>query len=405
MPVQKVVVINDASQARGGATGLALLSVRLLRERGVPVVYVCGDDGENDELARLGVEVHALGGERLLSQSAARAFRRGLYNDATEGLIAQVLRKHDSAGTVYHLHGWAQVFSPAVFEALRPVARRTWVHAHDMFLACPNGVYMDYRHDTVCQRVPLSFACVTRNCDKRSYPHKLWRLARQRNVQRLFARQEGWAGIVPILPAMIPRLSRAGYEPEMFHTVRNPARPFTDQRVCVEENTGFVYVGRLEADKGVARLAEAAVRCGAHVTFVGEGPLAETLVSQGFEVTGWLTREEIGQRIEGHRALVMPSLHPEPFALVLVEALGSGVPVLTAQSALMAEEICGLGVGYQFDVHDIDSMCSALTTFDELSDDALRGMSERAFDVWHQLAHTQQSWIDELMELYESVAR
>ena len=35
--ISRIVILNDASVARGGATGLALLSIRLLRARGFEV--------------------------------------------------------------------------------------------------------------------------------------------------------------------------------------------------------------------------------------------------------------------------------------------------------------------------------------------------------------------------------
>ena len=55
--LRRVVLISDLAVERDGATAVALSAVRTLRKRGVAVTYVCGDDGQNAELADLGVQV------------------------------------------------------------------------------------------------------------------------------------------------------------------------------------------------------------------------------------------------------------------------------------------------------------------------------------------------------------
>src|SRR5262245_17529425 len=103
---QKIVVINDASVARGGATGLALLSIRLMRARGLAVTYICGDAGQNEELAALGVDVVSLGGRHLLAQGKLSAFVGGLYNEQARRMLAQWISANDTPDTIYHVHGW-----------------------------------------------------------------------------------------------------------------------------------------------------------------------------------------------------------------------------------------------------------------------------------------------------------
>ena len=332
MPLQHVVVINDASRARGGATGLAVLSALRLRARGLRVSYVCGDAGDAPELAAAGVEVIAAGSGRLLERGRGHAMRRGIFDPDMRDFTAEAVARTDGPGTVYHLHGWAQIFSPSVFTALAPVAQKTFIHAHDMFLACPNGVYMDYRRNEVCRRVPASAACILTHCDKRSYAHKLWRILRQKSLFKAFDPDLGWAGVLAIHPGMLPRLARAGYSEELLQVVRNPATAFTAERVQAENNSYLVYAGRLEEDKGALDLARAAKRVGAGLVCVGDGALRGVLERDFPEIriTGWLSKPEMIRWVSGARALVMPSHHPEPFALVLAEAAASGLPVAVA---------------------------------------------------------------------------
>ena len=404
MTVSRIVIINDASRALGGATGLAMLSAREFRRAGHDVTYVCGDDGDAGDLIAAGVRVHAAGRGKLLARGRLDAATRGIHDGAMRDMLARLIASDDTPGTIYHVHGWAQILSPAIFTALAPVAARCFIHAHDMFLACPNGVYMDYRRNRVCNRTPLTAACLTTHCDKRSYLHKGWRVARQIALRRCLNRNLPWAGILAIHPAMVPRLARAGYPEALFEVLRNPAAPFTATRIRAEENTGLAYVGRLEPDKGALDLARAARRTGQIVTFIGEGSLRGVLERDFPEmpITGWQDRDAIGALIGGARALVMPSHHPEPFALVLPEASLSGLPLAVADTALMAQEIESAGLGVAFDVFDPASFDRALTVLRDLPGARLREMSQRGHAGDAGLAMSVEGWVTALLTLYES---
>lgn len=403
MQPSKIVMINDTSVARGGTAALALLAVHQLRARGISVQWVCGDDGINPDLTALGVPVTAAHQAPLLERGRVDAARAGIYNTAARDMVARHIAAQDDEATVYHLHGWAQILSPSVFAALAPVAERVFVHAHDMFLACPNGVYMDYRQGQVCKRTPLSLDCALTNCDKRAYHHKLWRITRQAVLRRTFDGALSWAGVFQIHPDMQERLERGAIPARLCRTLRNPADPYSVTRIRAEANRGFIYVGRLEADKGVLVLAEAARRAGVAVTFIGEGVLRAELEARfpEFPVTGWKTRAEIGEIAADARALVMPSLHSEPFALVLPEAIHSGLPVLVAQTALMAAEIVQRGFGMAFDATHAGSFDAALRGMEAAEADDVRRMSEAGFSTEQRLALTVGEWTDGLLDAYQ----
>ena len=67
--LDRVVVIDDYSTARGGATALAVLSAKLLCGLGIAVTYICGDDGANEELTSLGVSIVKLNSRDLFSST------------------------------------------------------------------------------------------------------------------------------------------------------------------------------------------------------------------------------------------------------------------------------------------------------------------------------------------------
>lgn len=404
MKQTRIVIVNDTSLARGGATVLALMAARALVARGHEVIWLCGDSGDNPEFAALGIEVVALGDRALLDNPRSRAALSGIHNKAARALVADFVATRDTPETVYHVHSWAQILSPSLFAALAPVAGRSLIHAHDMFLACPNGVFMDYKRDEVCTRTPLSAACIVTNCDKRSYAHKLWRVARQRALWRALTPFDAWGGILVLHPAMKSRLARAGFAEAGMFTVRNPVQPYTRQRIAAEANKGVAYVGRLEADKGVGELAAAAVRTGVPLTLVGDGPMRAALAGHpNVRITGWVDSAGIGAHVAGARALVMPSRHPEPFALVIAEAAASGLPVLVSGTALMAQEVADAGLGLSFDIFAPGSLDAALAQIMALPDAEVRMMSERGFSGEAALGLTPDGWIDALEAQYDRV--
>ncbi|MEL6985784.1 MAG: glycosyl transferase family 1, partial [Actinomycetota bacterium] len=205
----RIVILNDSSTARGGATGLALLAARLLSERGRDVVFICGDAGDDPSLGDLDVEIVAFGGQKLLQGGGRRAMLDGIWNRKAAAFLSRWIDDHGRPDDVWHLHGWSQIWSPAVFPALKQVWDRLVVHAHDYFSACPNGAFWNYQTSSACELKPLSTACLTSNCDKRSRAQKLWRLARHTALRDTF--QGSRAPLLLLIhPDMAPPLERAG---------------------------------------------------------------------------------------------------------------------------------------------------------------------------------------------------
>jgi glycosyltransferase involved in cell wall biosynthesis len=403
--VRHVVVVNDASVARGGATGLALESIRGLRRRGLDVTLICGDDGDNPELAALGVPVVALGEKRLIEAGTASVLARGLYNRRTTGVIGPWIRRHDAAGTVYHLHGWGKILSPSIFEALRPIRDRLAISAHDFFLVCPNGAYAFFGNGAPCTLRPMGVGCALARCDRRNYGHKIWRVARQAVQNRLLPARQGYPRVLAIHAAMRPVLERGGVPSRAIATLPNPIRPWRQQRLPAEQGHEILFVGRLDAEKGPDLAARAARRAGVPLRIVGDGPMLEPLRAAHPEVTfsGRQSFEGLSRLAGAARALVMPSRYPEPFGLVAGEALWSGLPVILAETALIAPAVVAKGAGLACDPRDEGALAEAMGRIVR-DDEGTRRMSLNAFATMGDLGLGPAAWIDRLLDTYRELA-
>jgi glycosyltransferase involved in cell wall biosynthesis len=399
MTLRRLVIINDFSLKRGGATGLAVLCAQWMRDAGVRVTYISGDDGKSATLAGAGIEHIALGNRPFALGPRLSGVMRGVWNRDTERDIAAWIARNDDAGTVYHLHGWHSILSPSVFAALRSVYARTLVHAHDFFLVCPNGAFMNFPQHRVCELAPLTAACVASNCDRRHYSHKVLRVLRQEVQNRT---RGAPLDVLLIHPGMRRFFERSGWPSERLFCVPNPCVPFSRERIAAHQNRGFFFVGRLDEEKGARDFAEAATRAGVPAVIVGEGPERAGLerAYPNVEFTGWRGGAEIGRLMRRARCLVMPSRYPEPFGLVAVEALGSGIPVIAAAHCLIANDLAGHGMGLAIDTRDHGALAAALRRV-ERDDGLVRDMSERALRHVGQLCSTTQDWGHALLEHYE----
>ncbi len=403
--IDRIVVINDFSVARGGCTSLALLSSTLFRQLGVPVTYICGDDGDL-QLTVQGIETVALGGDDILVGAPVQSLVKGLHNSAANALIARWIDAHDTGRTFYHVHGWSKILSPAIFPALARVSDRTVVHAHDFFLACPNGVFYHFSEQKTCDRRPFSLGCIASQCDKRNYAHKLWRTTRLARLRSfLLQEQAPFRRLFLIHERMRQRFEQCGYPPEALHALRNPVIPYTDERVRAEDNSEFFFIGRLEPEKGVEDAAEAAVRADIKLTLIGDGSLAKRLARYGrnVDLVGWQSHGEIAKRVRTARAVLMPSRIAEPFGLVAAEASMSGIPVILSDKAYLADEMVGAGIGLACDTLNSDAFAATLRRLADMPRPEIQAMSEKAFGRTVKLATTPEEWCDALIDHYRSL--
>lgn len=399
--LERVVIINDEAVASGGAAALALLSARLLHEAGIPVTFLTGDTGTGFPLqGNHNVEIDGLGSQPLLKLPVHRRIMDGAYNKAAYEAITRYIAQKDTPGTVYHVHAWAQILSPSIFSALKPVYSRLIISAHDFTLVCPNGSYANFNTNSVCSLTPLSGRCLASNCDKRRYADKLWRFARSWLRTRLLDMSKSNCTIASIHPMMNSWLERGGIPSSRIRTVLNPVKPFAKKRIPAEENSDIFFIGRLEFEKGVDIAAEAARTVGRRLRVIGDGAFREELLQRYPEVIceGWKTHDEISALLQEARFVVMPSRLPEPFGLVAHESLQSGIPIVAFKSAFIANEARELGCGIVAEASDAESLAAAFAELD--SDDRVQHMSKTAFALSPGLANTPQSWCNELIALY-----
>ncbi len=400
----RVVVVNDFAHVNGGAAAVAIDSAVGLARRGHRVSFFAAVGPVDDRLPDAGVEVVCTGQHEVVRDpSRVRAACQGLWNTAASRALNSHLNGVGREDTVIHLHGWSKALSTSVARAAMRGGFKIVCTLHDYFAACPNGGFFDFGSLKHCQLRPLSVACLTRNCDSRSYSHKLWRVARQVVQERVGGLPAGIDAFVvlsrlsgSILRPLLPQEAR-------IFEIQNPIDVPRQPPVEVEKNSDFMLVGRLSPEKGGALFAGAAREAGVPALFVGDGPSRQEIASTypSASITGWVPKGRVTDYLARARCLVFSSLWYEAQPLVPLEAAARGVPAIVSDGCAGAESVEDGVTGLLFRNGDAGSLAAALR---RMGDDALvRRLGRAAYERFWTAPPTLASHVDGLELAYREL--
>lgn len=384
----------------GGASNLAVLSARLLEQQGFEVVFLAGDAAGAVSPAATTINLDCA---PLTQQGRLHALVDGLYNPRAYAAM-RTLVDEDDATTIYHVHGWSKILSPSIFRALAPVRSRVVLHAHDYFLACPNGGFVNFGTKEICNLSPMTVKCLGTQCDKRGYHEKLWRSLRHVIRGQLFPIGSQSPNIIIVHQRMRDYMVKSGIDVSNVCTIRNPVEGFMTPPERPWSNASFFFIGRLEPEKGFLDAAQAARAAGATLHVIGDGS-GRALLERDFPevvIHGWQDRTGMDVLIRGARAVIVSSRVPEPFSLAAVEAVVSGIPVIVPDAALIGAEIAEQGCGLTFRSGDVASLAQAIRSMQ--SDDRLiETMAGNCLRAGPGLGNTAESWGRALVDYYGTV--
>jgi glycosyltransferase involved in cell wall biosynthesis len=170
---------------------------------------------------------------------------------------------------------------------------------------------------------------------------------------------------------------RWGIAPERVTVLPNPA-PAVDRAASPSSRDGFVFAGRLNAQKSLATALEALARVdGASLVVAGDGPQRESLERRARDLgldgrvrfIGPQPRERVLELLRGAEAAVLSSAW-ENFPHTAVEALAVGTPVIAIAVGGVTEIVRDGHNGLLVPAGDTEALAGALQRF--CSDPGLR---------------------------------
>jgi len=156
-------------------------------------------------------------------------------------------------------------------------------------------------------------------------------------------------------------------EEKKFSSIPELSDQIKKDIVMFEENLPIVLaMGRLVSAKGMHSLikAFAGLKMKARLVIIGDGPELKKLkalgelsgLNEGETFLGWLDNEACRKWINRSRVVVVPSIWPEPFGIVGIEAMASGKPVVAFDSGGISEWLVQGQTGYLVPTGDIAAL-------------------------------------------------
>jgi glycosyltransferase involved in cell wall biosynthesis len=333
-------------------------------------------------LARAGVEVHVL---------AVRDERR----------IGDVLSREYS---VIHTH---QFDDPQVSSHLR--RRAPLVSSVHGFSACTSGVHY-FRPGQECQRAHGP-GCVPnlllRGCahtrDPRWLPSGYRRSTEARDSLRDADLTIAYSRAIDRHMA-INGVARRAIVP-LFSTVPVVHGSGHEQRRRV------VFAGRLVRPKGVDVLVRAARHVDGEFVICGSGKRLDALrrlasrlgVGKRIDFRGWLGPQELAHELAEASVVAIPSLWPEPFGLVGIEALAAGRPVVASATGGVEDWLDHERTGLCVPAGDERALAGALSQL--LDDPARQSAMGAAGMISVNERFTEQRHVAALLDAYDAARR
>jgi glycosyltransferase involved in cell wall biosynthesis len=151
----------------------------------------------------------------------------------------------------------------------------------------------------------------------------------------------------------------------------------------------LAFLGRIAPEKGVDRAIEIARRAGLLLRIAAkvdsadkdyfDAHIAPLLNAPGVEFIGEICEPQKSEFLGGAQALLFPISWPEPFGLVMIEAMACGTPVIAFNRGAVSEIVRNGVTG--FVVENVDQAVRAVARVAELDRRTIRAIFERYFSV------------------------
>jgi len=389
-PLRVLVVHNRyRSGDPSGEDAVVDRETALLREAGHQVDTF---ERASDEIAQMSRPAQALVVARMAwSAPSRRAFAERLAD-----------RRPD----VIHVHNTVPLISPSVLAAAAERAVPVVATLHHYRQICPSGQL--YRDGRVCHE------CVGRRLPLPAIRHGCYRGSRLATVPLAVAQPIGrgawWRKVTRFfcISAAQRDTMIAGGMPADRLLVKHNFVP--DLGTRSGPGAHVLYLGRLAENKGlpVLQKAWAQFRATTHSTLplvlAGNGPLRESVEQwangrSDVRFEGLLDPQRCAELTRTAAAVVAPSVWPEPFGLVAIEAMAMGVPVLASAGGAFPELVRDGQTGLLHPPGDVRRLAEHLHRVADPTLSARLGQAARA--RWAE-DFSPRSGLDRLLDGYRT---
>jgi glycosyltransferase involved in cell wall biosynthesis len=251
----------------------------------------------------------------------------------------------------------------------RRFAAIKFLHVYDF---CPSGTKFHHSLRRVCHH-PTGPLCVPRMGYKRCLlskrPWVIWQLYRR--CVDANQNNTGYARLLVASQYVKEQAVASGYPPGQLEVlpyfVKTPEVPAAPEQV----DKTILFVGRVTREKGLDYLvrALALVRVPSRLVVAGEGSdldrvkrLAGRLgLTKRTEFLGWVTGQALSSLFASSSVVAVPSIWPEPFGIVGIEAMSYAKPVVAFQVGGIPEWLEHGVTGFTVTPYNVRELAMRLT--------------------------------------------
>lgn len=400
-----VIMVYDQAYVSGGAAKIAIGEAIELKNRGYRVIYysavsdlygkIC------DELVNNKIETICLGETHIAFTKDPKALLKGIWNKNSFKKFTSLLNSLDRNNTIVHIHGWTKALSSSVIEAAHKMGFKTVITLHEYFSVCQNGGLFDYKKNCICKRRTGSLSCYLCNCDKHNYIHKIYRNIRQLRQNRILKKSK--PNVIYITDFSKEKLSVGKNLIGNSYSLTNFVELSPQQRVRVEDNEAYLFIGRISAEKGIDVFCEAIKQAGVDGVVIGEGPLKNKYKELYPEVTfvGWKSNEEMRLYLNKARALIIASKWYETMGLTVVEMQQYGIPCIVPSECAASEYVRNEVDGLLYEIGSIDSLIQCISKIQIQS--YVKLLSKKFYEAIEFDRFSIKCHIDKLLIIYNDI--
>jgi glycosyltransferase involved in cell wall biosynthesis len=347
----RVLMVNKYARITGGADKQCMSLATALRDEGHEVAFLAMASPENTERRGVFVPTSVTHETRdsLSARARARVLRDAVWNPAAAGAMEQLI--DDFRPDVVHAH---RLYPQLSVSSIRVARRRglpivQTLHDYEFLSANPfdpSGGVFD-RHE---QRTSYGLlnACT-------------FAIRRLLHVPAVTE----WIAVSNfVAQAHFSRGIRATVIPN-FAELDSSGSPLP-----LERRGGVLFLGALSEEKGALDILELArVLPDVRVVIAGRGPLRAQVAAVAanlgnIDFRGHLDSASAAEAIRSARLVVIPSRWEEPGALVALEAMTAGTPIVAYSRGGLAEYVTSAGAGLtvETDPRLLASACQTLLT-------------------------------------------
>jgi glycosyltransferase involved in cell wall biosynthesis len=284
------------------------------------------------------------------------AMRTPCSRPARDELVRVIV---DFAPTVVHVHNFFPLLSPSIYDASRAAGVPVVQTLHNYRTICAGGLLMRGGHSCEDCVGATPYQAVFHGCYRGSRLGS-WAVARMVDTHR---RLGTWLYKVDRLIAL-SAFSKSKFVSAGFPADRIAIKPnFTESRAVIGPavRLGALYVGRLSIEKGIETLLRAWKDLDIPLRVLGDGPLrglVENGANSSVTLLGWQSPAAVAAEMARAAFLIVPSIWPESFPMVIVEAFCQGLPVIASRIGALAEIIDDGSTGLLFSTGDAEDLAN-----------------------------------------------